>query len=155
VASTDEVQTLDLDAAVSHLLDECRMVLPGLQALFGFQMVAVFSDPFLDKLSQTEQRLHIAAIVLVVVAIAFVMAPASLHRQAEPRSASAQFLRVSSSMLLLAMPPLATGICLDVFIVISIILHDHTIAASVAAILFAVFVAFWFGVPFVFRRKFR
>ena len=29
-------QSLPLDAAASHLLDECRMVLPGIQALFGF-----------------------------------------------------------------------------------------------------------------------
>lgn len=31
-----------LPEIVTHLLEECRMVLPGIQALFGFQLVAVF-----------------------------------------------------------------------------------------------------------------
>ena len=32
--------------AVTHLLEECRMILPGLQALLGFQLIAVFSAAF-------------------------------------------------------------------------------------------------------------
>ena len=36
-------QELSLDAAASHLLEECRTVVPGMQALFGFQLIAVFS----------------------------------------------------------------------------------------------------------------
>lgn len=30
-------EALPLSEAVTHLLEECRMVLPGIQALFGFQ----------------------------------------------------------------------------------------------------------------------
>ena len=41
----------NLPELVSHLLEECRMVLPGIQALFGFQLVAVFNQAFWEKLS--------------------------------------------------------------------------------------------------------
>ena len=62
-------EAISLDSAAGHLLEECRMVLPGIQALFGFQLIAVFNDGFSQKLSHGEQLLHLLAIVLVVVAI--------------------------------------------------------------------------------------
>ena len=56
------------------------MVLPGIQALFGFQLIAVFSPGFSEKLSSGEQELHFVSIVLVVISVALVMAPAAIHR---------------------------------------------------------------------------
>ena len=37
-------EELPLSKAAEYLLEECRMVLPGIQALFGFQLVAVFNS---------------------------------------------------------------------------------------------------------------
>src|SRR5215213_5521693 len=65
-------EQLSLDQAATHLLEECRMVLPGIQALFGFQMIAVFNQRFATALSATEQRVHLAAILLVVSAVILV-----------------------------------------------------------------------------------
>jgi hypothetical protein len=141
---------LSLEDAASHLLEECRMVLPGIQGLFGFQLIAVFSQPFASRLSGFEQRLHLGAIVLVVLSIALVMAPAALHRQREPRSVSEHFLAVSSRLLLWSMPPLALGIALDVFLVSRVILHSSSGALAVAGVLFAVYLLLWYGLP---RRR--
>jgi hypothetical protein len=44
-------EELPLSKAAEYLLDECRMVLPGIQALFGFQLIAVFNSSFELKLS--------------------------------------------------------------------------------------------------------
>src|SRR5215213_3557926 len=81
-------EELSLDDAASHLLEECRTVVPGMQALFGFQLIAVFNTTFREQLSSTERILHLTAIVLVTIAIALVMAPAALHRQTEPMAVS-------------------------------------------------------------------
>ncbi len=43
-------EPLSLTQAAQVLLDECRMVLPGIQALFGFQLIAVFSPRFAEAL---------------------------------------------------------------------------------------------------------
>jgi len=51
-------------------------VLPGIQALFGFQLIAVFNDGFGEKLSSGQQVMHLVSIVLVALAIALVMAAA-------------------------------------------------------------------------------
>src|SRR5215813_7873218 len=95
-------EELSLDSSATHLLEECRMVLPGIQALFGFQLIAVFSQGFGAQLAPWQQKLHLASTLLVAVAIALVMAPAALHRLAVRGVASARFLRVGSRLLLAA-----------------------------------------------------
>ena len=145
--SAPEVEALSLDDAASHLLEECRTIVPGVQAVFGFQLIAVFNQGFGEKLSVGEQRLHLAAIALVVVAMALVMAPAALHRQAEPRSVSDRFLVAASRMLLWSLAPLALGLCLDVYLVARVVLGAGTIAAALAAVLLAVLGTFWYALP--------
>jgi hypothetical protein len=53
----EQKETLPLPEAVAHLLEECRMVLPGLQALLGFHFIAIFNVGFGEKLTSTKQRL--------------------------------------------------------------------------------------------------
>jgi len=142
---------LSLDKAVEYLLEECRIVLPGIQVLFGFQLATVFTTRFAHDLSAGEQRLHLLAIALVAIAIALIMTPAAYHRQAEPEHASERFIRVSTRLLLASMPPLAVAICLDFYLVARLVLKD-ALVAWLAAGLFAVFVALWFVLPIVGRR---
>jgi len=81
-AGKGATEDISLDAAASHLLEECRMVLPGIQALFGFQLIAVFNQGFGEKLSHGAQMVHV---------------PAALHRLSEPRSVSDRVAVVSAS----------------------------------------------------------
>jgi drug/metabolite transporter (DMT)-like permease len=143
----DAAEPLSLSDAASYLLDECRMVLPGVQALFGFQLIAVFNPGFVQRVSPGEQRLHLVAIVLVVVAIALVMGPAAYQRQAEPRSVTQRFVSVSSHLLLWSMVPLALGICADVYLVARLVLDSRVGAAAVAATLLAVLGLLWLVLP--------
>ncbi len=140
----EETEALPLSKAVDFLLEECRMVLPGIQALFGFQLVAVFSQGFGDKLSRPEQILHLVATALSVIAVAFVMTPAALHR-ATPRDVTLRFVLVSTRLLLASMLPLALSISLDFYLVGRVIAGGS--AAIAAAVVLALFVLFWFVVP--------
>jgi hypothetical protein len=154
-ALTDERsrEELSLNDAATHVLEECRTVVPGMQALFGFQLIAVFSTVFGDELSSSERIVHLAAIVLVTIAIVLVMAPAALHRQMEPRAISNRFITISSRLLMASMAPLAIGICLDVYLVARVIVGSERIAALIAAPLFGVFIAFWLLLPRAVRRS--
>lgn len=145
----EEEQSLDLAEAGRQLVDECRMVLPGIQALFGFQMISVFTDSF-GRLSKFNQTLHLGATLLIVVAIALVMAPAALHRQAESRRMTRSFLHLASKLLLMAMLTLATGICVEVYLVASLIWSEGP-ALATALIMAATFIALWIVVP-LYRR---
>jgi hypothetical protein len=148
-----EREDLSLDDAASHLLEECRTVVPGMQALFGFQLIAVFNASFRELLSVAEQELHLLSIVLVTIAIVLVMAPAALHRQTEPRAVSGTFLSISSRLLMASMAPLAIGLCLDVYLLARIIVGSPSIAAAVALPLFGIFIVFWLLLPRWVRRS--
>ena len=147
-----EREELSLNDAASHLLEECRTVVPGMQALFGFQLIAVFSASFRELLSPAERQLHLVAIVLVVIAIVLVMAPAALHRQAEPLAVSRRFLTISSHLLMASMAPLTLGLCLDVYVVARVIAGGRA-AGIIAVALLGVFIAFWHVLPRVVRRS--
>ena len=90
----DQKEQLSLDSAARHILEECRMVLPGIQALFGFQLIAVFNQGFSDKLSTVQQQLHFISIILTICAVALVMSPAALHRQIDPLAVTRRVYRI-------------------------------------------------------------
>ena len=142
----DPVAQLSLSESSSQLLNECRMVLPGIQTLLGFQLIAVFQPPFAG-LSRGMQRLHLFAILCVVVAIALVMTPAALHRLREPTSVSKEFIRLSSAFLMWSMPPLALGLSSDVYIVSTMVTHEPAVSAVLGVLSLGIFAGLWFVVP--------
>jgi DMSO reductase anchor subunit len=144
--SSEERTSLSLPQATEHLLEESRMVLPGMQALFGFQLIAVLNTSFSEKLDTFHQRLHLAAIALVIIAIAIIMTPAAYHRQTSPRAVSAHFVAASSRLIFISMVPLALAICIDFYIVAWIIERSEW-AAILAAVLLVLFAYLWFVFP--------
>ena len=44
----------DLRHEANLLEQEARMILPGIQTLFGFQLVTAFNDHFIDRLTHNE-----------------------------------------------------------------------------------------------------
>src|SRR4051812_18864948 len=152
LAGAGKKEKVSLDSAAGHLLEECRMVLPGIQALFGFQLIAVFNEGFSEKLSHPEQMLHLVAIVLVAIAVALVMTPAAIHRQTQQREVSERFLWLSSTLVLASMFPLAVALCLDMYLIGRLILESASAAALLAALLLCVFAGAWLLVP---RRESR
>lgn len=139
-------ESLPLPQAAQYLLDECRMVLPGIQALFGFQLIAVFNPRFEEILTRGEQRLHLLAIGLVAVAVALIMTPAAYHRQTNPRMVSEMFLAISSRIMLWSMWPLAVGLVLEFYLIARIILHNALVPA-LAAVVLSAFLVLWFLLP--------
>jgi uncharacterized membrane protein len=90
------------------------VVLPGIQALFGFQLIAAFNERF-RQLSEGEQLIHFTAIMLVAIAIALIMTPA-YHRLAEQATVSMFFVRLASWLIAAAMVPLMIGLTLEVYL---------------------------------------
>lgn len=139
-------EALALSQAAKYLVEECRMVLPGVQALFGFQLIAVFSERFAKALSHGEQQLHLGAIVLVALAVALIMTPAAYHRMTDPARVTGHFVRISSRLLMAAMPLVAVALALDCYLVARMICSTHT-AALMATGVFATYIALWVAWP--------
>jgi hypothetical protein len=132
---TDKTERMAMAA-----IEEARMVLPGIQALFGFQLIAVFNEAF-RQLEPGEQLLHFLSLVLVAVAIAIIMTPAAYNRLVERGSLSDFFVR-------LALVPLMIAVCVQVYLLGRVILHGQWISAAVAAFLLIIFSGLWYAFPF-------
>ena len=145
--SRDEREELPLSQAADVLLSEARMVLPGIQALFGFQLIAVFNSVFSEKLSATEQRLHLLAITLVAISIIIIMTPAAYHRQAGTRTVTQQFIDISTRLMLLSVAPLTLSICVEVYLVSRLILNNVGISLLITVGLLILFIIMWFVLP--------
>jgi uncharacterized protein involved in response to NO len=146
--SHDEArQELPLPKAMDNLIEECRMLLPGIQALFGFQLIAVFNSAFSEKLSSSEQGLHLLAIGLIGVSIALILAPAAYHRQIEPLEITRRFIHVSTRLMLGSMAALALSICLDLYLVSRLILQDTLGSLLIALGLLVLFIFLWLVLP--------
>ena len=136
-----------LKDAVQQTLDEARMVQPGIQALFGCQLIAVFNDGFQRHLSEAEQGVHLVALVLVTIAIALVMTPAAYHRQMQPRQVTQAFLVLASRFVSGALLPLAAGLALDLHLVTRVITGSMLVGAIVGGGVFAILIGLWFAYP--------
>ena len=113
----EPIKPESVEEQTKHILEEARMVIPGVRALFGFQLIAVFNEPFFERLGGVERGAHLAALALVLVALASIMCPAAYHRQAEPRSTSDAFNRFASRCLTVGMFVLMLGVNVDFYLV--------------------------------------
>jgi hypothetical protein len=143
----EKVEKIPLSEAVTHLLEECRMVLPGIQALFGFQLIVVFNPAFSEKLSLAERGLHLTAIGLIVVSIAMLMAPAAFHRQKDPEAVSEGFIVIATRLLLYSMFPLMVALGFEFFIVARVITNNVLFSIVLACVLVSICSTLWFLLP--------
>lgn len=145
--TTDSAQ--QLEKALSHLLEECRMILPGIQALFGFQLIAVFNAPFKQLLSQREQVAHLIALGLIGIAVGLVMAPAAFHRISERDEITQSFLTLASVLMGVGMGFLLAGIVIDAWLIARIICSSTTWAWIFAGTLWLILLGLWFIGPWI------
>ena len=140
-----------LEEEATHTTDEARMLLPGVQAILGFQLVAVTNNRF-ELLSTNEQHLFLGAFVLLAVAMGLIMAPAAYHRMAERGRVTRRFVELSSTLLAMALLPLIAALSSDTYLVARVILKDRTMAGVVAAIVGIVLIGLWYAMPAISRR---
>jgi uncharacterized membrane-anchored protein len=141
-----------LEEEATHATDEARMLLPGVQAVLGFQLVAVTNNRF-TLFTETEQILFLAAFVLLASAMGLIMAPAAYHRQAERGKVTRRFVDLASRLLTLSMVPLIVAFSLDTYLVARLILDERTMSAVIAGIVALVLAGLWYGLPAICRRS--
>ncbi len=149
-------QRESLSDQVKDLHEEARMVLPGVQALFGFQLIAAFNTRF-TELEFPDTLLHLVALLLIAASMGLLMAPAAYRRLCEPSVASAEFTRLGSVMIATALIPLSIGVSIDIYLVARMTFGRASLLPSVlaGAATFAVLAFLWFAFPLWKRRRNR
>ena len=126
---TARARPASLEEETRTTIEEARMVVPGIQAFFGFQLIAVFSNRF-QNLTHTEQVLHFIALLMLAASIALIMTPAAYHRIAERGTVSRHFVELASRFLEFAMLPLMLSIGVDLFLLGRLILDNPALSAA-------------------------
>jgi hypothetical protein len=146
-----ESGTTPLATKIEQMLTEARVIIPGCQALLGFQLIAMLTHAF-DELPSDAKIMHAAGLCSVTIATILLMTPAALHRQSFGGDDSEQFLRLGSAFVIAASLPLALGIAADVYVVFLKITHSIaiTIAASLSLLLATLLL--WYLYPLWLRR---
>src|SRR5436305_13835842 len=129
--TAQETEDVSLKDSVQFTLDEARMILPGIQALFGFQLIAILNERFDADLEVLQKGVHLTALLLVAIACALVMAPAAYHRRAEQGSVSKSMLAIASRLIGFGLVPLMLGVSLDVYVVSFLVTGSDTWAAVI------------------------
>lgn len=134
----------ELPKRIKNVLTECRMALPGAQALLGFQFIDVFFDSF-EKLPRTLQWVHFGTLLCTMTSTILLIAPAAYHRIAESGEDTEHFLKVASRMLLVALVFLAPGMTGDLVLVVERVWHTTMPGIILSVGLLVIFYALWFG----------
>jgi Family of unknown function (DUF6328) len=68
-----------LHKKIDQMLTEGRVILPGAQAMLGFQFVVMLTKAF-SELPAVDRTVHLIALMCVALAIILLIAPAAIHR---------------------------------------------------------------------------
>lgn len=140
-----------LKTKIEQLLTEARVVIPGGQALLGFQFVATLTKSF-ENLPDSLKWVHAAGLAAVALAVLLLMTPAALHRLAFHGEDDPQFFVIGSRLVVAAALPLALGISADVAVVVYTITEKSGLSFFLASIAAAIFLAAWYVYPMTKRN---
>jgi hypothetical protein len=142
-----------LSNKLKHVLTECRVVLPGSQALLGFQFIVILTESF-DKLSPLSKYIHLAALGLNALTIVLLITPAAYHRMVERGEETEHFHGFASKVLVAALVPLALALATDVYVVVQKVTESQLVSVVSGLVVLAIFWELWFGLP-LYRRTQR
>jgi hypothetical protein len=137
----DETKAQRLDRELMELLQELRVVLPGVQVLLAFLLTAPFNQRFADLAPRLKEA-YLATVLLI--------APSAHHRLRWREREKERLLRIANRTTLWGTVFLAAAIVLAVYVVTSVLFQGKValLAAAVAAVLFG---WFWYALPLLGR----
>jgi hypothetical protein len=136
---------------IDFVLTEARVVLPGVQALLGFQLIVVLTEAF-AKLPASSAYVHLAALAAIAISAVLLIAPAAHHRIVFGGEDSEEFLPIASAYLLAATVFLALGMTADCYVIVAKVLGSAKAGAVAAAGTAAVCLGLWHAAPLIARR---
>ncbi len=128
------------------------MVLPGAQALLGFQLAVTLTRAF-EALPYPSKLVHAPALMLVALAVILLIAPAAFHRIAFSGEDTEEFHRIGSWFIVAATVPLAGGIAGDVYVAVGKITGTSILGLAAALAVMIVLIGLWYAQPYWLRRK--
>jgi hypothetical protein len=146
----DESPKERVDRELGELLEETRVILPGVEILFGFLIILPFQ--FSDEIPGFERLLYLGAFLSVSAGLALLVAPSMYHRINFRRMNKERLLFLANRLLISASILVAVGIALTVYLVVETLVGG-AIAGVLGALNAGWLAWFWFGLPLLRRMR--
>lgn len=135
-----------LNRELIELLNELRVVLPGVQVLFAFLLTIPFARGF-PKLDRFDRDVYFVSLLATVVATILLITPSAYHRIVWRHHDKVDLLAISNKLALAGIAVLAVALTCSLFM-ISDFVFGGVMAAVVASVGGATFLCMWFLLPY-------
>lgn len=132
-----------------ELLEELRVVIPGVQVLFAFLLTVPFGSRF-NALDMTGKRVFGCTLMLTALSAMVLLTPAAYHRIAPRRDRTAR-LRLGEQLAVAGLMLLGLAIVGGIWVVIRFIFGSSALAHGVAGTTFVAGLVLWIAVPLLKR----
>ena len=140
-----------VDRELIELLNELRILLPGVQVLFAFLLTVPFNTGF-SNASMFHRSLLLVALLAAAFAVGLLVAPAAQHRILFRAHEKRRLLWRSNLFAISGMLLLAVAVVVSVLLVVDYLFH--LLAASISAgLVAAVLLATWLVQPIMQRGR--
>jgi Family of unknown function (DUF6328) len=140
-----------VDRELIELLNELRILLPGVQVLFAFLLTVPFNTGF-SNASTFHRSLLLVALLAAAFAVGLLVAPAAQHRILFRAHEKRRLLWRSNLFAISGMLLLAVAVVVSVLLVVDYLFH--LLAASISAgVVAAVLLATWLVQPIMQRGR--
>jgi hypothetical protein len=144
----------DLHEKIDQMLTEARVILPGAQALLGFQFAVTMTKAF-AALPALDRDIHFFALAMEAAAIMLLLTPAAVHRMTFGGTDAERFHGIGSKLVTMALAPLALGIAADFYVAASKMLDDNVLAIVAAGLVVILLATFWYVLPLALCRRLK
>ena len=151
-AVNEDSKATPLSTKIDYMLTEARVVLPGVQALLGFQLIAVFTRQF-EQLPNVLKVAHAVALGMLALSMILLIALAAFHRLAFNGEDAPTVHRVGSILVTAAVGVLAVALTADVLVAIGALTGRIEVGVLAAVSVFLMLVGLWYVWPLALRRS--
>jgi hypothetical protein len=134
-----------------ELLQELRIVIPGVQVLFAFLLTVPFSQGF-TKLDSLQRGVFFATLLCTAAATALLIAPSSHHRLLFRQGVREQRVQMGNVLAILGLAFLVPAM-VGVLFVITDLMFGMVTAIVVTALVALAFVLLWFVLPLFYPQN--
>lgn len=128
-----------------ELLNELRIVLPGITVLLGFLLAVPFARGW-TRVTEFQRDVFIVAFLATAVSVAFLMAPSSYHRIRFRQGDRERMLTIGNRLSIAGITSAAVALAAVVLLVTDFVV-SRTFAIVASASLVILVAALWYGLP--------
>ena len=135
------------DRELIELLNELRVVLPGVTVLLAFLLAVPFAKGW-TRVTSFQRDVFVVAFLSTAVSVALLTAPSSYHRLRFRQGNKERIVKIGSRLTIAGIAVSAVSLLAVVVLVMDFVVSRGA-AIAAAASLFVVVVVFWYGLALV------